>query len=245
MDKVIVFDIWSDFAHFRRFETTTSPLTYPFPTGTTIAGLLSAIAGLPRDSYYSLFSRENIQYSLRILNPIKKIVIPINIVKTDELKSFSCENLKIQYFKLDVRALTPYEFIKNPKYRIYVRFRSSAVEKLYKKIKLLLENHKTVYTPYLGITETIANFKLIGDFQAVPVAIKDEIRTLHSVARRDFIEIILEEERRYGLETIPLYMDNDRKVLEHCNVIYEHYGEPLKVKSRIIYEIGGENVLFF
>ena len=42
-DRVLVFDIWGDFAHFRRFETTTSPLTYPFPTGSAIAGYLAAI----------------------------------------------------------------------------------------------------------------------------------------------------------------------------------------------------------
>ena len=126
-DRVLVFDIWSDFAHFRRFETTTSPLTYPFPTGTTIAGLLAAIAGLQRDSYYSLFSRDNVEFSVRILNPVKKIVVPISIVKTDEPNWFFLWKLK------DPRAPTPYEFVKEPKYRIYVRFKNSALKKLYEK----------------------------------------------------------------------------------------------------------------
>ncbi len=243
-DRVLVFDIWSDFAHFRRFETTTSPLTYPFPTGTTIAGLLAAIIGLPRDSYYSLFSRNNMEFSVRILNPVKKIVVPISIVKTDEPRSYSYGSLKIKYFNLDVKALTPYEFVKEPKYRIYVRFKNSTLKKLYEKLKRLIENHQTVYTPYLGITEMIANFEFIGDFQAIPLQIKNEAKDLHSVARIDTIKIIPEEGKRYGRETVPLYMDSNRKVLEYCDVVYEVDGKPIKIRSGTIYEVGGEYVSF-
>ena len=243
-DKVIVFDIWSDFAHFRRFETTTSPLTYPFPTGTTIIGLLAAIIGFQRDSYYLLFSRNNVECSFRILNPIKKIVIPTNIIKTDEAKSFSYKNLKIQYFNLNVKVPTPYEFLKDPKYRVYVRFKNSALKYLYKKLKQLLEDHQTIYTPYLGITEMIANFKFIGDFLAAPIHIKDETIDLHSVARVDSVKILPEEGKRYGRETVPLYMDSDRKTLEYCNVVYEVNGKPIKIQSGIAYEVGEENVSF-
>ncbi len=237
-DGVLVFDIWSDFAHFRRFETTTSPLTYPFPTGTAIAGLLAAIAGLPKDSYYLLFSRNNVEYSLRILTPIKKIVVPISIVKTDEPNWFFLWKLK------DPRAPTPYEFVKDPKYRIYIRFKNSTLKELYGKLKQLLENHQTIYTPYLGITEMIANFEFIGDFPAAPIRIKDETIELHSVARIDSIKILLEEGKRYGRETVPLYMDNDRKVLEYCNVVYEVNGNPIKIQSGIAYKVEDENVSF-
>jgi len=237
-DRVLVFDIWSDFAHFRRFETTTSPLTYPFPTGTAIAGLLSAIAGLPRDSYYSLFSRDNVEFSVRILNPVKKIVIPICIVKTDEPSWFFLWKLK------DPRAPTPYEFVKDPKYRIYIRFKNLALKKLYEKLKRLLENHQTVYTPYLGITEMIANFEFVGDFSAIPFTINDEVRELHSIARIEMIKIILEEGKKYGRDTIPLYMNSNRKVLEYCNVVYEVNGKPIKIRSGKIYKIGDEYVSF-
>ena len=238
-DRVIVFDVWSDYAHFRRFETTTSPLTYPFPTGTAIAGLLAAILGLPRDSYYTLFSRDNIEYSIRILNPVKKTVIPETIIKTDE--GFYLWDIKDEQKR---RAPTPYEFVKNPKYRIYVRFRNSSLKKLYEKLKRFLENHQAVYTPYLGLTEMIANFKFIGDLQIIPIQIKDKIKDLHSVARIDTIKIIPEEGKRYGRETVPLYMDRDRKVLEHCNVVYEVNGKPVKIRSGTIYEVGDEYVSF-
>ena len=238
-DRVLVFDIWSDFAHFRRFETTTSPLSYPFPTGTAIAGLIAAMIGFSRDSYYTLFSRDNVEYSIKIINPIKKIVIPETIIKTD--KGFYLWDIKNEQGR---RVPTPYEFVKDPKYRIYIRFKSASLKEVYKKLKRLLENHQTVYTPYFGITEMIANFEFVGDFPAIPLSIKDDIKDLHSVARIDTIKIIPEEGKRYGRETVPLYMDSDRKVLEYCNIIYEVNGKPIKIRSGTIYEVGDEYVSF-
>jgi len=237
-DRVLAFDIWSDFAHFRKFETTTSPLTYPFPTGTAISGLLAAIVGLQRDSYYTLFSRDNVEYSIIILNPIKKMVIPISIVKTDEPNWFFLWKLR------DPRAPTPYEFVKDPRYRVYIRFKNPSLNELYEKLKQLLKNHQTVYTPYLGITEMIANFEFIGDFHATSIQIKDEI-TLHSVAKIETTKMIPEEGKRYGRETIPLYMNVNREVLEYCNVVYEVDGKPIKIRSGTVYEVGGKNVSFF
>jgi len=237
-DRVLVFDIWSDYAHFRKFETTTSPLTYPFPTGTSIAGLIAAIVGLPRDSYYNLFSRNNIEYSFSILNPIRRSVIPINIVKTD------VANWQFLWKLKDPRAPVPYEFIKDPKYRIYMLFKNSTVEKLYFKLKKLLENHQTVYNPYLGITELIANFEFVGDFEAVPIQVKDEIKEIHTVSGIDAGGLIPEEGKRYGKEIIPLYMDGERRVLEYGNVIYEIGGKTLKIQKETIFEVANENVSF-
>jgi CRISPR-associated protein Cas5h len=237
-DKVIVFDIWSDFAHFRKFETTTSPLTYPFPTGTSIAGLIAAIIGFPRDSYYNLFSRNNIEYSFRILSPIKRSVIPINVVKTD------ISNWHFLWKLKDPRAPVPYEFLKDPKYRIYVLFKNSTVEQLYLNLKKLLENHQTVYTPCLGITELIANFEFVGDFKAIPVPVEDEIREIHTVTGIGAGALIPEVGKRYGKEIIPLYMDDERRVLEYSNVIYESSGKTLKIKKDTVYEVANENVSF-
>ncbi len=237
-ENVMVFDIWSDFAHFRKFETTTSPLTYPFPTGTSIAGLISAIVGLPRDSYYNLFSRNNVEFSFRILNPIKRSVIPINIVKTDVPNWIFLWKLK------DPRAPIPYEFLKIPKYRIYILFKNSTVEKLYLKLKKLLENHQTVYTPCLGITELIANFEFVGDFQAIPVHVEDEIREIHTVTGLGARALIPEEGKKYGKEIIPLYMDDERRVIEYSNVIYETSGKTLKIQKNTIFEVGNDNVSF-
>ena len=67
-ERVIVFDVWGDYAHFRKNYSTSSPLTYSFPPRTALSGLIGAIAGLDKSNYgSSLFSMGDLWIS--ILNP--------------------------------------------------------------------------------------------------------------------------------------------------------------------------------
>jgi hypothetical protein len=50
--------------------------------------------------------------------------------------------------------------------------------------------------------------------------------------------------KRYGKEIIPIYMDDERRVLEYSNVIYESSGKTLKIKKDTVYEVANENVSF-
>ena len=46
---ILIFDISSEFGHFRKYNTTTSPLSYSIPTRTAVAGILGAILGMERE----------------------------------------------------------------------------------------------------------------------------------------------------------------------------------------------------
>ena len=151
--NLIVFDIWGDYAYFRRGYTTTSTLTYPFPSRTTIAGFIAGILGYPRKSYYDLFQKENSKIGLKIINPIKKTRINLNYINTKN--SMLLSEIKGN----GKRTQVPAEFLKNVKYRIYL---SLDDEEIMNKLYNTLKEHKSVYTPYLGITECLANFSLVG-----------------------------------------------------------------------------------
>jgi len=154
IDKALVFDLWGDYGHFRKIETTTSPLTYSIPTVTALNGLIAAILGFSRDSYYKIFSRENIKFGIRVQNPIKKVNVSINLVNTSD-------GFFLWDIKEDPRSPTPFEFLKEPYYRIYVWIKD---KRIYGDLKRHLEEHKSVFTPYMGLSELIANFKFIGEF---------------------------------------------------------------------------------
>ena len=47
--EILIFDISSEYGHFRKFNTTTSPLTYSIPTRTAVVGIIGAILGLERE----------------------------------------------------------------------------------------------------------------------------------------------------------------------------------------------------
>jgi CRISPR-associated protein Cas5h len=232
IEKALVFDLWGDYAHFRKIETTTSPLTYSFPTGTALSGLIAAIIGLERDSYYDLFNSENASFALRILSPTKKIRINLNLIKTDE-------GFYLWDIKENPRAPAPFEFVKEPQYRIYCWLKD---EKKFKELKNYLEKHQSVYTPYLGISELIADFRFVGEIDAKAKEVEGE-EEIHSVIRRDKANVIVEEGKRYALENMPLFMDKDRKVLEYGDMIFETNGKPLRVNHGLFYEIGEENVI--
>lgn len=231
MDRVLVFDIWGDYAHFKRIETTTSPLTYLVPTGTSLSGLISAIIGLERDSYYELFSPKTTKLAIRILSPIKKITINLNLINTKT--GFFLRGIK------HPRTRIPFEFLKQPKYRIY--FWTKHTE-LYKKLKGYLENHHCFYTPYLGISELIAGFEYVGEFSVEEVKKAEE--EVHTIIRKDKAKLIVEETKRYGYERIPLYMDKNRVVQEYVDVLFEVNGKPLRIVDGEYYTIGNDNVIF-
>lgn len=234
MDKVLVFDVWGDYAQFRRIETTTSPLTYSIPTGTSVLGLISAIIGLERDSYYELFSPETTRFAIRILNPIKKIRIDLSLIDT-----------KRGFFLWDIkenpRTLIPFEFLKQPKYRVYFWTKHRNV---YQKLKECLQGHQSVYTPYLGISALIANFEFVNEFDTGEAQKAEEKEEIHTTFRKDRARLIVEEAKIYGLERIPLYMDRNRVVREYADVFFEMNAQPLKIVDGKYYIVGNENVIF-
>ncbi|MBC7081817.1 MAG: type I-B CRISPR-associated protein Cas5 [Thermoplasmatales archaeon] len=236
IDKALVFDLWGDYGHFRKIETTTSPLTYSIPPITALNGLVAAILGFSRDSYYEIFSRENIKFGIRVQNPIKKVNVNINLVNTS--KGFLLWDIKE-----NPRSPTPFEFLKEPYYRIYVWIKD---KEIYGKLKKYLEEHKSVFTPYMGLSELIANFKFVGEFDVYKkTATGDYVESV--IKKDDDLKInvdCLEEGMRWIVESIPFYMDNSRKVLDYIQVIFEQNGRPLKVSDGLIYRIGENNIVF-
>lgn len=235
IDKVLVFDIWGDYAHFRRIETTTSPLTYSIPTRTALSGIIAAIIGMNRDSYYDMFSPRNAKLAIRILHPLKKVRININLVKTDD-GFYLWDNVMSGG---EPRSPTPFEFVKDPGYRIYIWLKNNGLQR---KLKEFLQNHKCCYTPYLGISGMLANFNFVDEFKAKLRKSKEE--EIHTVVRKDKSMFIVEESKRYVKERIPIFMNSDRVVQEYADVFFEAEARPLKVRDAIFYKIGEENVVF-
>ncbi|MGV9206298.1 MAG: type I-B CRISPR-associated protein Cas5b [Promethearchaeia archaeon] len=236
MESVIVFDIWGDYAHFKRIETTTSPLTYSVPTGTVLSGLIAGIVGHKRDTYYEYFSRNNIEYSIKLINPINKTRINQNLINTAQKPYYNLYN------KDNPRTQIPYEYLIDPKYRIYVGIKNK--DRFSKLIKNLKE-HKSAYTPFLGLSEHIANFKFIGEFEAEQK--QDKKTKIHSVLPKKRVEINLnniKEGMRWTVEKIPLYMNNQRIVQEYTEIILDTNGRPILTENSKYYEVNEENIMF-
>ncbi|MEM2112230.1 MAG: CRISPR-associated protein Cas5, partial [Candidatus Bathyarchaeia archaeon] len=82
--NLIVFDAKCFFAHFRKHFSTTSSLSYSFPPRTTVAGMVAAMLGYDRDSYYSIFSTDKCRIALQVKTPIRHITSTLNYLMTDK-----------------------------------------------------------------------------------------------------------------------------------------------------------------
>lgn len=206
-DKVLGMDVWADYANFRRPYSTTSPLTYPFPTRTAVAGLASTILGLQRDSYYDIFSEENSKIGIQLLMPVKKKYMGFNLIDT-----------KKGYYLWDIRdnprTQIQYELLVNPMYRIYLWLKSDT---LYYELKERLSTHRSHYTPYLGMAQMIANFRYIDEFGVVA---RQANQTEVSTVALEENGVTARSGHRIGKISIPAFMDSKRTP-SFRNLVYD------------------------
>lgn len=236
-EKFLVFDIWGDYAYFRRGYTTTSTISFPFPSRTTIAGFVSAILGLNRDQYYEIFSEDHSKIGLKILNPIQRYKFNLNYINTKDQKVLLTE-ISEKGKRVQVQA----EFLKNPKFRIYLYLDD---EELMGQLLELLKNHKSVYTPYLGISECLANFELVGDDFWITEKEFGEMIDIDSVILKESSNIIIEKNKKYGLVKSPGFFNSERIVTKYLEYYFEEKGNSIKISEGEYYHIGDDNVILF
>lgn len=226
-DKVIVLDVWGDYAHFKKIYTTSSPLTYSFPPRTAISGLIGAITGLDKEDYFRHFLRKDARIGCKIIKPIKKIRIGENHLNADNIKNMHL---------IKNRNPTRREFVKDPNYRIYF---SHSDEALYNNLKSLLANHQSIYTPCLGLSQLICNFSYAGEFGLKslgegPYAI-DSV-----VPGKCIISPEFEVGKEYFSETLPNEMNEDREVTDYSEILFERNGKDIKAKARDLWEVDND-----
>lgn len=249
IDKVLVFDVWGDYAHFRRFYTTTSPLTFPIPPRTALCGLIGAIIGLEKENneYLKYFNLDDafIGLSINQSNPLKKVVIAENLIHTKTARGPGM-NL------IDSRTQIRFEFIKNPKYRIYF-YHTSSDKDIYEKLKENLRGHKSVYTPCLGLSEHIANFEFVGEFKVNSEITEgsvgiNSVLPLQKTANKG--GICFDSDGEYFSVKIPVEMNPERIVTKYSDIIFERNGKEVKATLVVPYFIidygngNTENIVF-
>jgi len=234
-ERVIVFDVWGDYAHFRKNYSTSSPLTYSFPPRTALSGLIGAIAGLDKTEYFRHFFKDDAKIGCKILAPVKKVRIGENLIDTKSA---------IKMHLIKNRTQIRFEFIKDPRYRIYF---SHSDEQLYKKLNDLITSHQSVYTPCLGLSELICNFKFIGEFRLNSSG--EDVQDIDSVVPgKCLLETDFEEGKEYFSEVMPGEMGEAREVTDYSEILFERNGKKIKAKVKELWEVengeNGERIVF-
>lgn len=219
--KVLVFDIWGDYGHFRKFYTTSSPLTFSFPPPPTIAGILGAICGTGKDEYLKIFSPEQCRLALGIVSPIKKVRMGINLINT---KGNYWQPVKKKNHEPRTQIRT--EFIKDTCFRVYVAHEDDNV---FNKLCQSIKEHRCVYSVSLGLSELLANFRFVDIYEAEEL--HGDIAELSTPITEDNLVdggLEIESGKKYFKEKMPIRMNADRVVEIYDDVIYEPDGKTIK-----------------
>ncbi len=79
--KVLAFDIWGDYAHYKKIYATTSAVSYCLPTKTSLYGYISAILGFEKNNnhYLMYFQNKECLIGIQIMKPVVMQRININL----------------------------------------------------------------------------------------------------------------------------------------------------------------------
>ena len=157
--ECLSFTVEGPWAHFRRIDTTTEKLTYRVMPRTTIAGLVAAILGEPRDSYYETFAQDA---SAIAISPecdletqsIPQLTLPTTAGDIKTAEGVSGKTVVDPEVIATERKRRTFEYVVDPSYRIDLVLDD---EETRDRLWEFLETGRTTYTPFLGKSECLAS----------------------------------------------------------------------------------------
>lgn len=244
--EILIFDIKGYAAHFRKFYTNSSSLSYSVPPRTTISGIIAAILGLKRDTYYDDLNAENVDIAIRKNNKTRKLLQSVNYMKITSNKHFEFPENHTQI---------PFEIILGEEgcisYRIYF---STHNQEIMNELEKRLQKKKYYYSPSLGSLPFNCSIDYIGKVEG---EVKEDKETFISsvipaskIADRGIkIEDIDEEEVIIVKERMCRDFKKQREIKSVESYIYDENANklPVKLKNnyiRLKYSDIEENILF-
>lgn len=238
--KIAVFDIEGRFAHFRKFYTNSSSLSYSVPPRTTIGGIIGAILGYERDSYYKKLSSEKLHISVKKNKPTRSITQTLNYIKATSAAQLNSPQEHTQI---------PFEIIagwgeESVSYRIYAASEESYMDELQDR----LDAGRYVYPPSLG---TVFFQGYIKNVPCLDIVSKksDSFVSIDSVAPLHNIEEIEIGDYQLTKEKMPRDFDEHREIKKAETYIFDQRGYAVKFKVKNNYynvklKDGDEKIIF-
>ena len=193
------------------------------------------------EEYLEYFQNpDDFKMALSIVNPIKKVRWTQNLINTAVgPKSNNFWNI---YGRTQIRI----EFLKDSAFVVYFFHKD---ENIYEQLKKNLENHKSVYSVSLGLSELLANFELINELKIEDTK-RDDWIMIDSVlpysSLLDDNSVDFEISREIFKVNFPILMQPNRVVNKREDILFERNGKPIKCKVKEFWKTEeGENIVFF
>ncbi|MRJ03433.1 MAG: type I-B CRISPR-associated protein Cas5 [Epsilonproteobacteria bacterium] len=250
-ERALVFDLKGSIAHFRAYYTNASSMSYLFPPRTVLIGVLAAILGYKRDTYYHKLSPDQVRLALEVAVPMRKSIQSVNYVRSTKSEGFGTfsQALKLYLERQNLTYPTPLELVL-PRdgleliYRIYLW---SSDGELYRELRQRIREGRSFYPLYLGISEFLADLEWKGEF---PIEEADRTKGVRSVIPESlFPQIDFSCPASFVLEKMPLHFvveeSGMRRIEGVGQFICERNCQEISMRGyKGIYSIDGRNVVW-
>lgn len=235
--RTLVFDLWGEWGHFRKYYATTSPLTFSVLPPTSAYGILGAILGLSKEgnAYLTRLREARTLIGIGLIHPVKKIMLGLNLINTKG-------NIWVPKHRREgARTQIRTEFLKDARFRLFVSMEDS---QLFNQLISQIKQHKTYYTVSLGLSELLANFQFIDEIDGQRKESNGQPVTLDTIVPLSMIRnkgVRLSPGKRYKKERLPMMMDSNRVVLAYEECLYDMNGTAIEADVKQYYEGTGQN----
>lgn len=216
--KVISFHLNGKMAHFRKFYSNSSALSYFIPPRTTVCGIVAGLLGWGRDEYYESFSLNKCKIAIASCKPIKKTMQKMNYLM---IKSYNDLNGSQEHHSQTSMELVIPQNIRNDyiDYKVWIYHTDKNV--MDEMEKIFTEDKKDYYTSF-GTSFALGSAFNLGWIDEIEILEGEEINKSSEeifssaipLEKVEEIKVNRMLEGRYRLmkEEMPLEFDKERKI---------------------------------
>ena len=261
--KILSFRISGRFAHFRKFYTNSSSLSYIIPPRTAITGMLASILRSKRDEYYDIFDPRLFKIGVSVCpgSNIKKQMQSVNYLHDTYYKLLASGSGKAKA----IHSPCKFELLMSTKkpigYIIYVGATDEKAKSTFEEIKRKIENGDLGYGVYLGQRQFRADVDQLKTYDGSEISYlesSDYVDTL-CMKRCSEPDVNAEADIQLITDQMPLHMQKEEtqskkkktaaetgRILKSSGqVIYERSGKRMRGRFKNCYRIKDDNVISF
>lgn len=231
--EVLAFDLVGKMAHFRKYYANNTALSFSLPPRTTLMGVLAAVLGLPRDTYYAALSSQHLRLGVGAQVPLKKAFHRLNYLKVEGSRDLDGSKGRIQ---LPFEVVTGYDLARDMvRYRVYVSPTASGVavfEQLWERLR------PGGMGPHFALALGTANFgatvEAVRRYTDGRLGHHAAVAEFHSAVPTDRVAVLPTDAGELSVEEELLPADfvgdGQRELASMNRVLFSTNGRPLRVQ---------------
>ena len=262
--KLLSFRVSGPFAHFRKFYTNASSLSYLVPPRTAIIGMLASVLQYKRDDYYDVFHPEKFRISVAVTpgTQIKKKIQSLNYLHYTyhNLLCRGSGKVKSMHAQCKLELLMPEN--KAIDYTLYAGVVAESSVKVLDKLEAGIRQRNFGYGVYLGQRQFKADINYLRSYDAKEIPFSEDADHTDTICLQENGEPDMTNnnnlDTRMVVDQMPIHMEKEKptgkkkagdypgRVIHTVKrVLYEKSGKPLFGTFKNGYQIEDKTITFY